>query len=221
MSGKEKVAAIVLGVLNIIVIVGCIAILVFGTYGSQSGPDRKVQKVKELKAQFNGKSDIGKDSYTITDGEKLNIPASKDPKEKDAEVGDTGNDVTDDVDVENEVLRIRGIFNDIQSNLDSYTSSSISSGKSYISEDGKYQKITVKKGKNGIDYARDYYYEDGKLIFAFYYKGKWEQRFYFHNEIMFRWINEDKTIYDQKTDDTNWKTWETSVLKEGRAVINE
>lgn len=213
MSSREKMTAIILGILNLFAIVGCIMLLVFGAVGNNHSSGRKGKKV-ELEAQFNEKAEQGETSYTITSSGEVE-------KLKKEELEEGVSTEKEDIDVEEEVLRIRGIFNSVQKNLDSYSSSSISMGKSYASEDGAYQKITINKGENGIDYARDYYYEDNKLIFAFCYKGKWEQRFYFHNEVMFRWINEDKTIYDQKTEDKEWQEWETSILKEARLVINE
>lgn len=57
-------------------------------------------------------------------------------------------------------------------------------------------KVVLPNGTDGWNYSREYYYHDGKLVFAFIYNGSEEHRLYFKDDHMIRYIDEDKISYD-------------------------
>lgn len=57
--------------------------------------------------------------------------------------------------------------------------------------------IEVSSGYNAIGYYRIYYYdENGKIYFAFVFDKKKENRLYFKDNILIRYIDENGDIYD-------------------------
>ena len=69
------------------------------------------------------------------------------------------------------------------------------------------------KGENGWDYARDYRYHNGKLIFAFVFDGSEEHRLYFKDDRMIRYIDENHTTFDYPATEP-YTSWEQKVLSE-------
>lgn len=157
------------------------------------------------------------------DGQR-EIPEDKEQNELPDKLPDDLEPVPTDLDVESEVLRIRKIYNDIQDHVGEYSTTSFEEGTicgtHYISADGRYRKTIIKADRENVEYERQYFYEDGKLIFAFCYKGKEENRYYFYHERMFRWIDPEKNIYDKNFDDSLWQSREMEVLTEAREVYS-
>lgn len=112
--------------------------------------------------------------------------------------------------IESEVLRIRKIYNEIQANYQSYASEKDEYGRT-IYRNGTFTKVSCPKGAGGNTWAAEYYFENDTLIFAFYFQGKTENRFYFWNGTMFRWIDESKHIYDNAFENSKWEEWESEV----------
>lgn len=75
MSSKEKLTATILGVVDVLVVIGCVMLLVLGSFGGNGGFSGKVKKVDGLKSQFNGSSQVGKDTYVITSNGNVEIGA--------------------------------------------------------------------------------------------------------------------------------------------------
>lgn len=145
-------------------------------------------------------------------------------EEKTVEVIETApNDaaVLDGMDVEAEVLKIRSIYNQIQTDVGNYNSRIVDGdiGTKYSSPDNVYAKYVIKKGENGVDFSREYYCVNNQLIFAFYYQGTKEERFYFYDGIMFRWIDENKNVYDKMLDNAEWKRWKEIIEKETTLLL--
>ena len=92
--------------------------------------------------------------------------------------------------VEDEVLKIRKIYNEIEDNRSKkyYTVKDVKTGvKEYI--DPVSQNIiciVVSKGTDGSNYTRYYYFNNEELIFA-YLEGGDAHRLYFKDGFMFRW----------------------------------
>lgn len=72
-------------------------------------------------------------------------------------------------DIENEVLRIRSIYNDIVAQRDNhnYTEASPAAGVTSYHENGNLRCVIIGKGIHNSPYTRYYYYDGGKLIFAY------------------------------------------------------
>ena len=101
----------------------------------------------------------------------------------------------DHIDVEAEVLKIRGIYNDIMSGVESgeiYDRLIRDNVMGYYDSNGNLLRAVVYRGSEGIGedsdrYSRSYYYDGGKLIFAFY-EGADSHRLYFYDELLMRWL---------------------------------
>ena len=74
-------------------------------------------------------------------------------------------------------------------------------------------RLELTKGENGWDYARDYRYHNGKLIFAFVFDGSEEHRLYFKDDRMIRYIDENHRTFDYPTTEP-YTSWEQKVLSE-------
>lgn len=127
----------------------------------------------------------------------------------------------DNSDIENEVLRIRSVYNDIVAKRDvhSYTESSPAAGVTSYHENGNLRCVIVNKGINNSPYTRYYYYDGGKLIFA-YLESDDSHRLYFKNDKMFRWRYASNAVAFSEADNhdnedsAEFRTWETFALNE-------
>lgn len=122
-----------------------------------------------------------------------------------------------DINVEDEVKQIREWFYGTQDSLGSYEQSTSDNVTFYL-EDGIPVKIVVKKGTDGWDYAREYYYHDGEFYFAFIYAGSDEHRLYFKDDQMIRYIDQDKNTYDYGETD-RFPEWETPAIQEAYRLL--
>lgn len=120
-------------------------------------------------------------------------------------------------DVENKVLDIRAWYNDTVGKLSSLSVSQGGAGKAYY-DGGTLVRIDVSGGAGGIDYERNYYFKNGNLYFVFMYRGNQENRFYFYNDTLFRWIDEDKATWDNAFDNKDYISWQESLLNEIRRI---
>ena len=66
----------------------------------------------------------------------------------------------------------------------------------YYSPTSADTKITLDKGANGIDMSRDYRFHNGRLVFAFMFDSDRERRFYYKDDHLIRYIDENGTVYD-------------------------
>lgn len=93
----------------------------------------------------------------------------------------------DDIDAESEVALIREKYNEIVGLIQGNGCSEIDINKDvigYISDE--VNAIYVKNGYGDYGYSRKYYYDNGKLIFA-YFESNDAHRLYFKNDRLFRW----------------------------------
>jgi hypothetical protein len=85
---------------------------------------------------------------------------------------------------------------------------------------GNVEQYILPVGTDGISWARQLDYENGKLIFAYYYNsssGDSDQRFYFKDGVMIRWVvgTSPNQIYYNISDDTlpsDWYKYEAECL---------
>jgi len=100
-----------------------------------------------------------------------------------------------DIDVEKEVLKIREIYNSIMAGVESgalYSAQMRDGVVGYYDAGGNLKRIVVYRGTEGIgreseNYSRSYYFDGGKLIFAFF-EGTDSHRLYFYDELLMRWL---------------------------------
>lgn len=122
--------------------------------------------------------------------------------------------IDDNFNVEDEVLRIRGLYNTTQSNLSSLTKDSSESGKvKYYDSDSKLVRMDI--AANSItSYTKYYYFENGELYFAFIFDGTKENRLYFKDNRLFRWIDESGKTHDKERSNNTFLEWEKIVLND-------
>ena len=117
-----------------------------------------------------------------------------------------------DINVETEVEQIREWFYDTQNNMKNYEQQT-SDNAGFYYWDGVLIKITVKEGTDGWNYAREYYFHDNSLCFAFIFSGSEEHRLYFKEDQLIRYIDEDKIIYDYG-DTEQFAEWKEPTIQE-------
>ena len=120
----------------------------------------------------------------------------------------------DNFDIEEEVLKIRELYNATQSNLSNLTKKDSVSGKvKYYDDSSKLVRMDIPS--NSItSYTKYYYFENGELYFAFVFDGTKENRLYFKNNRLFRWIDEDGEIHDKERSNNTFIEWEKIVLND-------
>jgi len=90
--------------------------------------------------------------------------------------------------------------------------------KIYYVED-QIVSIEVTSGYNEIDYSRIYYFDkDSKLYFAFVFDKRKENRLYFKNDMLIRYIDENGEIYNLN-ENTESCTWRELVLYESYELL--
>ena len=101
------------------------------------------------------------------------------------------------IDVESEVKRIRSDYNSAQNQKSDPLQHPLNKDiKLYYIEDN-LASIEIINGYNDINYSRIYYFDkDGKLYFAFVFDKKKENRLYFKDDILIRYIDENGEIYN-------------------------
>lgn len=123
--------------------------------------------------------------------------------------------------IENEVLRIRAVYNDMVKKIDNATYVKKNSSKKVVKylENSNLRCVVVGKGVDGISYTRYYYYENGKLMFA-YLENKDSHRLYFYNDKLFRWryaknaVEFSEADNHDNEDSPDFRKWQDFVLEE-------
>lgn len=99
------------------------------------------------------------------------------------------------VNLDEEIAQIREWFYWTQDNLGNMLAED-RDGVVYVSDAGVVRKVTVPSGADTTGYSREYYFVDGRLYFAFVYKKSAENRFYFLNDRLIRYIDENRETHD-------------------------
>lgn len=173
------------------------------------------------------------DDFKEIDSEKNNVVKEEETEEDNTaseseaheEIEDTEKENNTDADVETEVARIREIYNTIVSDIENnnYKEKTIDDGFVTYSDNEKLKAIVISKDYSQIGYACFYYFDDEKLVFA-YYEGENAHRFYFNDEQMIRWRkSEDASKYEEGTnhdmeDTAEYTQWESTV-KQNASVL--
>lgn len=230
-TGNNHIVPIVTAVIGLLLIVGWAYFLFFSGTG-----EKKETAGSSMPAEYQQQTTVAADESQNIVGVTEAAPASEEiAHDEPATVtetvpadGENGVGYLDpllptidvnglnDLDLENEILRIREVFNKIQKESSSYKVIEKNWGTIY--DGGFYKKAVVRSGYQDVFYERWYYYEDDQLIFAFYYSGSDEQRFYFYRNLMFRWKDNDVT-HDLDFEEPRWYYVEEEVFTEGYKVI--
>lgn len=122
-------------------------------------------------------------------------------------------------DMEEKIKYIRKVFYSIQAEYEGYVKTDVRDGiVHYTSPNGAWVKCSVNGGTDENPWSREYYYENGQLLFAFYFQKKAENRFYFWDGAMIRWIDESGTVHDNEFSNNLWSTWENQVKSDSSGV---
>lgn len=114
---------------------------------------------------------------------------------------------------ESAVSVIRERYYDAQNNLDSYRKETYQGGVTkYFDENNSLVRVDDVEDNGG--YSKCYYYSDGKLYFVFACIGKIENRFYFKDDVLIRWIDEAGNTHDNDRNDDSYLFWEENLLEE-------
>jgi len=138
---------------------------------------------------------------------------SVEPQNNEGSLPEETESLPEGFDLESEVLSIRAKYNATESGNFAVSTDTATGVKEYTDSNGGIVKITVPKDKN-FAYARNYYFEKGKLYFAFVFDKTIENRFYFCNDILFRWIDENKATYDKAFSNPEYMEWEDIILND-------
>ena len=108
---------------------------------------------------------------------------------------------------------IRPAYNSINSYIDSCSKTYTSEGTEWYNAGLVKKEIT--QGTYGFNMTRQYYYNtySGQVMFAFFFRGDTEYRFYFSNDKLIRYIDAGNNIINNPTD--------SSILAMADRVINE
>lgn len=94
-------------------------------------------------------------------------------------------------DVDSEVEHIRALYYATQEDPGTLTEYH---GAAYYTDNGSITKIICPGGYRDWGYSRNYFYDNGKLYFAFVYDGTIEHRLYFADGTLIRYIDDKGTI---------------------------
>ena len=96
------------------------------------------------------------------------------------------------IDVDSEVAVIRENYYSTQANPGIEKTIN---GVKYYYKDNSITKI-VCYGNSDTNYSREYFYKDNKLYFAFIFNGNKENRLYYCDNTLIRYIDENKNTFD-------------------------
>jgi len=135
------------------------------------------------------------DHTKLRENEAITMSAQE-PAEEEAPAVESG--ISAEVNVPEEVLRIREWYNDTQNRLNSMERHDRSEGILFYDE-GALSKISIPQGTDGWNYKREYFFKDGQLYFAFVSQGGITgTRFYYKDGYLIRYIGEDGVEYDNE-----------------------
>lgn len=133
--------------------------------------------------------------------------------------------VVPNAEVENEVLHVREVWNTYQKRIKNseFVKTELDAGVIAYSNGSEIVTIEVAAGYAASSYARTYTYENGKLIFAFFYNDSEENRLYIQADQLYRWRytlgSNDPVNYDNTADNAAYLSWEIMAVEEGNQLL--
>ncbi len=101
--------------------------------------------------------------------------------------------------VEDKILTIRGWYNKTNDSPTAAANEGLT-------------KTTATVTHNGTSYTSEQYYRNGQLYFVFAYSGSRENRLYFWDNTMIRWIDEGKTTHDGEFGNAEYTSWQNQYI---------
>lgn len=128
--------------------------------------------------------------------------------------------------VEDEVAKIREKYNTIVSGISAgtYSKVNLESGKTAYYDDSALVAVIINKNVDGSAYSKSYYYDNQKLVFA-YYEGSDAHRFYFYGDQLMRWRYSQNASNAQDAVNHDWETtseyqkWVSEVWSDGMSYM--
>lgn len=224
----HKGTAVVLG-LSLVAVVGVAASFIM----SDSNPSTQNMNVTLESSHSSSETQVASDSKD-SDAEAVSEskPSPYTSEEvvnevkTDSQVSQTN--VPDEL-VEQEVSKIRGIYNSYRSKMESgaYSISNPIAGVTVYEGNGSVEVILVDKNSGDLpSYRREYYFSEGSLIFS-YIESSDSNRLYFKNDDLFRWRHasnandKDSAVnYDNQFGSDSYLFWENTALSEAYRLYN-
>lgn len=123
-------------------------------------------------------------------------------------------------DLADEIKQIQRTYNDFQENKNKALHSSVYPQISFYYVLNKIASIEIQGGYKNINYSRIYYFnENNQLYFAFIFDKLKENRLYFKDNILIRYIDESGETYDLY-DNLDTCEWEEFALKESYEIFD-
>lgn len=123
------------------------------------------------------------------------------------------------IDLEAEIEKIHEWYYQTQAELDSMDVVYAGDAICYM-ENETSGKIVVSKGAEGINYIREYFIKDGRLYFAFVYDENGENKLYFVNNMLVRYIDEESIVYNLEEAD-RYVDFASELLNEAYRILEE
>lgn len=126
----------------------------------------------------------------------------------------TSENTTEESNLSNDAIQtIRGDYYYTQANLDSYRKASVNGNTIYY--DSNNQPVRIDIPANAYNsYTKQYYLKNGKVYFAFIFDGTHENRMYFQNNSLIRWVDESGATHDYQRGNPDYVGWEKTVLND-------
>ena len=130
-------------------------------------------------------------------------------------------------DVEDIVLQIRDKYDKIVDGIssDSYNVITVEEGILAYADQDQIKAVVVKKDYDGSDYNRRFYYDEGRLFFA-YYEGIDSSRLYFDGDQLLRWrycpdaADVSSAVNHDLEDTFEYYQWEIQALSDSESLLN-
>lgn len=112
--------------------------------------------------------------------------------------------------VEAMVKQIRGKYYSTQNHLDTLEKTNDGKYTIYRNSGGSAERVDFKINNTNVCF----YYDNGELYFVFAFENKKENRFYFYNNCIFRWIDESAAVHDNEQNNPELENWQRVILDE-------
>jgi len=133
--------------------------------------------------------------------------------------------VVPNAEVESDVLHVREVWDTYQKSIKNseFVKTELDAGVVAYYNGSDIAMIEVTAGYGAFSYARIYTYENGKLIFAFFYNDSEENRLYIQADQLYRWRytlgSNDPVNYDNTADNAAYLSWEKTAVEEGNRLL--
>ncbi len=224
---KEKKILIPI-VIGLVVIVGVIVTLsVLKKRNSSEMADRDYDNSYSSDIGDTGKQDIGYDNDQVNLRKDESNDQTAD-REDNSNYDEDGVSDLSEINVEDEVSSIRDKYDSIMDGVlgSQYQTKSIDQGVTAYITGNLVKAIFVDKGYSGYEYSRRYYYDDDRLIFA-YYEGNDAHRLYFKDNRLFRWryaseaTNAQDAVNHDMDDVDGYQQIEEYARNEGYSLLDK